>query len=292
VFRIKYAFVQTNLDDWMTRGSWARFGVQQTPYLDYTEGIYRYRFQGTTFIERVGKQSSADAGASFHYNFPSNYGDLHVGVYNGENYNKTEINSGEKAFKIRATLRPFATQSPLLRNLRVTIYEDADNLAKDAERRRTAWHVTYEHPHVVAGFEQLWATDQALPTAVATAPKIDSGGYAIWATPRLGPNSTGWEGLIRYDHFLPNKSSSLSTTQPSAPDVRFEDQKQDRFIIGVAYWFPHPGGGATTALMLDYDGQSFSGFTNPQAAPSTSTSITLPTGAPAKAIAIHLLINY
>ena len=34
---IKYAFLQTNLDDWMTRGSWARFGIQQTPYMDFIE---------------------------------------------------------------------------------------------------------------------------------------------------------------------------------------------------------------------------------------------------------------
>src|ERR1043166_7348977 len=31
VFRIKYAFAQINLDDWMTKGSWVRFGIQQTP---------------------------------------------------------------------------------------------------------------------------------------------------------------------------------------------------------------------------------------------------------------------
>src|SRR6185295_6820334 len=30
VYRIKYAYAQFNLDDWMTRGSYARFGVQQT----------------------------------------------------------------------------------------------------------------------------------------------------------------------------------------------------------------------------------------------------------------------
>jgi hypothetical protein len=53
VYRIKYAFAQFNLDDWMTKGSWARFGIQQTPWVDFDEGIYRYRFQGTTFAERV-----------------------------------------------------------------------------------------------------------------------------------------------------------------------------------------------------------------------------------------------
>ena len=98
VFRIKYAFAQFNLDDWMTRGSWARFGIQQTPLLDYEEGIYRYRFQGTTFTEREGFYNSADAGASFHYNFRSNYGDVHVGVYNGDSYAKTEPND-QKAIR-------------------------------------------------------------------------------------------------------------------------------------------------------------------------------------------------
>jgi hypothetical protein len=98
--------------------------------------------------------------------------------------------------------------------------------------------------------------------------------------------------LIRYDHFVPNKSSDVNPSPGAgiSAGTRFEDQKQDRFIIGVAYWFPHPSGGATTALMFDYDGQTFSNI-NP-GAPVTNPVIVLPTGTPAKAIAIHLLINY
>src|SRR5947209_4663177 len=92
VFRIKYAFAQFNLDDWMTKGSWARVGIQQTPLLDYEENIYRYRFQGTTFTEREGFYNSSDAGAAFHFNFPANYGDVHVGVYNSEGYTRPEVN--------------------------------------------------------------------------------------------------------------------------------------------------------------------------------------------------------
>src|SRR5437667_284532 len=119
-FRIKYAYAQFNLDDWMTRGSYVRLGIQQTPWVDFEEGIYRYRFQGTVFAERVPlptTMTSADAGASFHYNFPSNYGDLHVGVYNGENYQRVEVNN-QKAIELRGTVRPFATNLPVLRGLR------------------------------------------------------------------------------------------------------------------------------------------------------------------------------
>src|SRR4051794_40667685 len=60
VFRIKYAYAQFNLDDWMTKGSWARFGIHHTPLLDFEESIYRYRFQGTTFTEREGFYNSSD----------------------------------------------------------------------------------------------------------------------------------------------------------------------------------------------------------------------------------------
>src|SRR3954466_205344 len=81
-FRLKYAYAQFNLDDWMTKGSWVRFGQQQTPWLDYIEGIYRYRFQGQMFAERGGFLSSSDTGVSFHYSLPANYGDVHAGVYN------------------------------------------------------------------------------------------------------------------------------------------------------------------------------------------------------------------
>ena len=72
VFRIKYAYAQFNLDDWMARGSWVRMGIQQTPWVDFEEGIYRYRFQGTVFAERIPLptvMSSSDAGVSFRYNF-------------------------------------------------------------------------------------------------------------------------------------------------------------------------------------------------------------------------------
>src|SRR5207253_3531942 len=89
VFRIKYAYAQFNLDDWMPRGSWTRLGIQQTPWVDFEEGIYRYRFQGTVFAGRFRlptQMTSSAAAAPFHLNFPSTYGDIHLGAYNAETY--------------------------------------------------------------------------------------------------------------------------------------------------------------------------------------------------------------
>src|SRR5262249_8641177 len=152
VFRIKYAYAQFNLDDWMTRGSYARFGIQQTPWLDFAEGIYRYRFQGTMFVEREGYFASADARGSFHYQIPHNYGDIHVGVFNGENYNRVEAND-QKAIMIRGTVRPFAEGDPVLRGIRASVFYDGDHYIKNAERKRFIAALNFEHQYVNAGFE-------------------------------------------------------------------------------------------------------------------------------------------
>ena len=273
-FRIKYAYLQTNFDDWMPKGSYARFGIQQTPYLDYTENIYRYRFQGTMFVERTGYFASADAGASFHLNFPKNYGDVHVGVYNGENYNKAEVND-QKAIMIRATVRPFAEMTPLLRGLRATVFYDGDNYVVHAERTRTIGQLTYEHKYVNLGFESLRARDQTsgLPNALDKAGR----GYSIWMTPRAPmENGSSWEGLLRYDHQTPDDRSVFApaSTAPTTATA-FDAQKQNRLIVGVAYWFPHQGG-VTSALLFDYDGQRFDNITT----------------APVKSVAVHALINF
>ena len=240
IFRIKYAFMQFNLDDWMTKGSWARFGIQQTPLLDYEEGIYRYRFQGTTFTEREGFYNSADAGASFHYNFPSNYGEVHVGVYNGEGYAKTDPND-QKAVEIRGTVRPFATNAPILRGLRVTGFYFGDNYIRDAERTRGVFQTTFESTYVNAGFDYIDAHDQ--PNFAAR--DVHAKGPSFWVNPKKPfANGSSVELLFRYDHLNPDTAT---------------DESRPRTIAGLAYWFPHQGNVQTT-LMLDYDGQTFNNF--------------------------------
>jgi len=239
VFRIKYAYAQVNLDDWMTKGSYARFGIQQTPWLDFAEGIYRYRFQGTMFAEREGYFASADAGASFHYQLPSAYGDIHVGVYNGENYNRAEPND-QKSVQVRATVRPFARGRMVLRGIRATAFYDADSYVKNAPRNRLIGGLTFEHKYINAGLEYLDTKDQ---TSALRASEIDGRGYSVWATPR---SPIGLEALLRYDHLTPNTA--------------FDTQVRNRTIVGVAYWFPHEGT-VSSAMMIDYDRQTFDRFT-------------------------------
>jgi len=135
-------------------------------------------------------------------------------------------------------------------------------------------NVTFEHNYVNAGFDYLDAKDQTLRTAA----DVSSKGYSIWATPRAPmANGSSFEGLLRYDHFIPNTSTTLApaSTSPFPGATVFNDQHQNRTIVGVAYWFPHQGN-VSTAVLIDYDGQSFKNITT----------------APVHAVTLHGLINF
>ena len=246
IYRLKYGYAQFSLDDWMWRGTFVRLGIQQTPYIDSIESIYRYRFQGTTYAERDGGQSSADAGVSFRSAFPRNYGDFHIGYYNGEGYQRLEVNN-QKSTQVRATVRPLPNANGILRTLRFTAFMNNDNVFNGGERDRFFFNTLVEHRRFNAGFDYMTGGTQATPTAR----KIDVDGYSFFITPFFMEKGNGLEGLIRYD----------STRTDTANDLR-----QNRFIGGVAYWFPHPGGNATAALLLDYEQVTFENFPAPVAA--------------------------
>jgi len=233
VLRLKYAYGQVSLDDWMNRGSFARFGMQQTPWIDFIDSVYRYRFQGATLEDREGILSSSDLGASFRYVFGGNYGDVHGGFYNGDSFSRPEAND-QKAFMVRATVRPLRMHQ-VLRGLRVTGFYNHDAYVKNAEKRRTIAAVTYEHPHLNAGVTYVSTSDQTR----AASPTLEGHGFSLFATPKTAKGS-GWEGLLRYDRLVREQETSAT------------DSVRRRTIAGVAYWFPKQGS-ASAALLFDFE---------------------------------------
>jgi hypothetical protein len=227
--------MQFNLDDWTGnfKQSWVRFGIQQTPYIDFNESVYRYRFQGTMYVERDGGLASSDAGASFHSNFPNGYGDFHVGVYNGEGYSAAETNQ-EKALMVRGTIRPMPMGTEITKGLRLTGFYIGDHVVANATKTRGAFGAVYEHRRFNASAEYFTRTDQALPAAA----KINAGGYSVYVTPFFKEKGNGPEVLLRYDVYKANQDL---------------DPERHRTIAGFAYWFPHPGGTSTAALLLDFE---------------------------------------
>jgi hypothetical protein len=253
--RLKYGYLQVNLDDWMPRGTYARVGMIQTPYVDFEDNVYRYRFQGPTVTDREGFEPSSDFGASFRTPLPDDYGEVVVGLYNGDGYARADPN-GQKALRIRATVRPFPKPG-IWRGLRLTGYTTQDHYVKDGERHRYVGTATFEHDVINAAIVVLTAKDQ---TSIRAA-EVDSDGLSVWATPKF---TRGIEGLVRYDR----------VTATAAP----VDTRKERVIAGVAYWPPMKGSSVTTAFLLDVEQVTYTDF-----APARPTE---------KRVAVHMLVNF
>lgn len=244
VFRLKYGYAQLNLDQWLTSGAEVRAGIIPTLLISAEESIYRYRFQGTLFVERDGGLSSADAGVSFQTNLPSGYGNVQAGIFNGEGYSKAEAND-QKSLQFRATVRPLPASDTALSGLRVIAFYNADSYVRDAERRRFAAALLFEHDRLNAGFDWLEGSDRTSSTSDA----VRSRGVSFFVTPFFQEKGSGWEGLIRFDQHDPDRDSPGTSR---------------RWITGLAYWLPHPGGSATAAVLFDYEQVTFDGFVTPR----------------------------
>ena len=266
--RLKYGYVQMNLDDWLWRGTFARAGMIQTPYVDFEESVYRYRFQGSVFADREGYQPSSDYGAAVRTLLPRGYGEVYGGLYNGEGFTRADPND-QKAVEVRGTLRPLPS-SNLPRGLRVTGFYAGDHTVKHADRRRAIGLVTFEHRFVNVGWSVLDAIDQAAPSA----PRVPARGQSFWITPRipLGPPPVAppagvvrasLEGLFRYDRLEPNRD---------LPGLK------RRWISGVAYWPRMRSAAISAAFLLDYEHVRYDDFE--------------PARPAEKRLAVHMLVAF
>ncbi len=234
VFRLKYAYLNLSLP----HGTSMRMGMQQTPLIDGQESVYRYRFQGTSFVERDGGLASSDVGLTVRKTF-GRHADAHVGIYNGEGYSKPEVN-GEKALMARVTLRP-APDHEVAKGLRLIGYIHRDEVLNGAPRNRAALSAMFEHARFNAGVDYIRRTDQASLTAARTTGQ----GWSVFVTPFLDEKGRGVEGLFRLDHFTPNTAADASWR---------------RLIAGAAYWFPRQGS-ASAALLANLEQVTYSNFT-------------------------------
>jgi hypothetical protein len=266
--RLKYGYVQMNLDDWLWRGTFVRAGMIQTPYVDLEETVYRYRFQGSTFPDREGYLTSSDYGVAARTLLPRGYGEIYGGLYNGEGFTRADPND-QKAVELRGTIRPFPSGN-LPRGLRVTGFYFGDHTVKNADRRRATAMVTFEHLFVNMAWSLLDAVDQATPAA----PRVPARGQSFWITPRLplgappvappaGIVRATLEGLFRYDRLEPNRD---------APGLK------QRWIGGVAYWPRMRSASYSAAFLLDYEQVRYDDFS-----PSRPTE---------RRLAAHMLVAF
>ena len=217
VVRVKYAFVE--LDNVKAARSWVRFGAHQTPWLDFEEGIDRYRVQGTMFSEREGLiPGSSDFGVGY-FTPVGKYIDIQTGIYNGEGYTQTDVNK-YKSFQGRVTVRPFAGKG-IANGFRLSGFYNAGWYAANRPRRLGIVMGTFEHTHLVATLQHLAATENPSASAPRDIDRLGSSGFV-----EIRQGVSGWAAIARVDLL--------------DPDRGLADNSQRRTIAGLAYWMVWP----------------------------------------------------
>src|SRR5262245_48460604 len=84
-YRLKYGYASWNPNK---SALTYKFGMTQTPFVEYDENLWEYRMQGQDATERGGYMSSSDFGLATDGTWNGEMGTLTAGVYNGEFYSK------------------------------------------------------------------------------------------------------------------------------------------------------------------------------------------------------------
>ncbi len=228
LYRLKYAYLQ-----WLPRPTANvdfRFGMTQTPWIDWEEGFYGFRMQGTMPMERAGFLSSSDLGLTMDY-FTRDKGLLNgsIGVFNGEFYSNAP---GGKFldYEARGSLRLLKSDDPsIYGGLRLSGYAGLgriDNIFGGKRRDRYIGMLSYRSKVITLGAQadfaktgQPFTTSGTPPVTVDTIPDFKAklfAGYGILSIP-----NSAVQLLARVDWLDPR-------------DDRANDAST-RFIGGIAY---------------------------------------------------------
>ena len=83
-----------------------RVGQHQTPWIEYEEHRWTYRFRGPVMVDEQNFQTSSDLGVSFLGKVLNNMVDYHVSLQSGEGYQNTQDGRGLAALG-RVSIEPF-----------------------------------------------------------------------------------------------------------------------------------------------------------------------------------------
>ena len=83
-----------------------RVGQHQTPWIEYEEHRWTYRFRGPVMVDEQNFQTSSDLGVSFLGKVLNNMVDYHIALQSGEGYQNTQDGRGLAALG-RVSIEPF-----------------------------------------------------------------------------------------------------------------------------------------------------------------------------------------
>ena len=188
VFRLKYAFAQFNLDDWMTRGSWARFGMQQTPWIDFIDSDLPLPLPGPDV--RGARRHPVVVGRR--RVVPLQLREATTATSTPASTTATTTTAPKPTIRrrwmTRGTVRPLPASVDAAR-LRVTGFYNMRRLREG--RREAPRHRRRRPTNTPTSTPASTTSSTTRPGAGSAAPKLDGDGYSVWVTPKT-PKGYGW----------------------------------------------------------------------------------------------------
>ncbi len=215
-YRLKYAYVGFNPSGGPL--TW-KFGVTQTPLLDWEEALWDYRVQGTMPMERNGYVTSSDLGAGVDGNFNHEKVDLQAGVFNGEGYSKSNTGDQHKDVMARISFRLIDTDNDSrVGGLRLTVYGQYGMPNTGGARNRFLGMLSYRSNKALLAGEYAMTQD----SIHTSGSELKGGLWAVYGWYQFAPK---FRVIARADDWDPNTDASNT----------FASSKQLRTIIGLAY---------------------------------------------------------
>jgi hypothetical protein len=200
VYRLKYAYAA-----WTPAASplTVRFGLTQTPWVDWEEALWDYRMQGPVAVDRNGFMSSSDFGLAVDGNFNHDQFSFQAMAMNGENYNHTPGDS-HKDFAARASFRVLTTDdNSRVGGLRLTGYAQLGTPTSGGTRNRFIGMVGYRSSMLTLVGEYVAVTDTVTAPATAKTNRSVISAYGVLHLP-----SSPVAVIARVDLVDPNTASS------------------------------------------------------------------------------------
>ena len=227
--RLKYAFL-----GWTPTGSnlTYKFGLTQTPYIDWEETLWDYRMQGPIAVDRNGYMSSADFGAGVDGRWNNEGVNAQFLLFNGEGYSGG-TGDNHKDVGGRVSVRVSRTNDmSRVGGLRLTGYAGLGKATGGADRNRYIGTASYRTQQLTLAAEYVSTKDAAITGSIIS-------GFGVYK-------------------FNKSKVAVIGRVDVLDPDTDTPDNKQTRGIAGVSYQAQ-----SNLRLLADVDLLSFEGGATP-----------------------------
>lgn len=229
----KYAWLEINK---LMLGGRLRFGLIETPWIGFEDGLWGYRMQGSNFADRLGVISSADFGASLDGNLFIDNLEYSGAIVNGDGYKKAESDRSKRT-ELRFTFKP--------RNeIYISGFISKDNWSDDAVKPRNRYIAQLAYKS-----DQLFIAGDYLTANGSTAAGKNGSGYSIFGTAKLNMISNrlnGYTAIARLDQYDPDISNANDASTRYIAGISYELMKGTSVLVDVDRLRTESGAGAVT----------------------------------------------